>query len=86
MCQTGSRRGMQWKGSVQAYTSVPLGILYTQNRRSILKKTYWYQMDCTNDSGMKPQQEEGIDDNQMVFRDRGQDSFDRFLSFHAVFI
>ena len=35
---------------------------YTQNRRSILKKTYWYQMDCTNDSGMKPQQEEGIDD------------------------
>jgi 8-oxo-dGTP pyrophosphatase MutT (NUDIX family) len=35
---------------------------YTQNRRSILKKTYWYQMDCTNDAGMKPQQEEGIDD------------------------
>ena len=35
---------------------------YTQNRRSILKKTFWYQMDCTNDSGMKPQQEEGIDD------------------------
>ena len=35
---------------------------YTQNRRSILKKTYWYQMVCTNDTGMKPQQEEGIDD------------------------
>jgi 8-oxo-dGTP pyrophosphatase MutT (NUDIX family) len=35
---------------------------YTQNRRSILKKTYWYQMACTNDAGMKPQQEEGIDD------------------------
>lgn len=35
---------------------------YTQNRRSILKKTYWYQMSCTNDTGMKPQQEEGIDD------------------------
>jgi 8-oxo-dGTP pyrophosphatase MutT (NUDIX family) len=35
---------------------------YTQNRRSILKKTYWYHMTCTNDSGMKPQQEEGIDD------------------------
>lgn len=35
---------------------------YTQNRRSILKKTYWYRMVCTNDEGMKPQQEEGIDD------------------------
>lgn len=34
---------------------------YTQNRRSILKKTYWYQMSCTQDAGMKPQQEEGID-------------------------
>ena len=35
---------------------------YTQNRKSILKKTYWYAMDCTNDSAMKPQQEEGIQD------------------------
>ncbi|MFL0683476.1 MAG: NUDIX hydrolase [Algoriphagus aquaeductus] len=35
---------------------------YTQNRRSILKKTYWYAMDCINDSGMKPQVEEGIDE------------------------
>ncbi len=33
---------------------------YTQNRKSILKKTYWYAMDCTNDTAMKPQQEEGI--------------------------
>jgi 8-oxo-dGTP pyrophosphatase MutT (NUDIX family) len=35
---------------------------YTQNRRSILKKTYWFFMDCASDAGMKPQQEEGIDD------------------------
>ncbi len=34
---------------------------YTQNRRSILKKTYWYRMVSTNDAGMKPQLEEGID-------------------------
>jgi 8-oxo-dGTP pyrophosphatase MutT (NUDIX family) len=34
---------------------------YTQNRRSILKKTYWYTMSCTNDASMKPQEEEGID-------------------------
>jgi len=35
---------------------------YTQNRKSILKKTYWYAMECTNDSGMKPQIEEGIEE------------------------
>jgi ADP-ribose pyrophosphatase YjhB (NUDIX family) len=34
---------------------------YTQNRRSILKKTYWYTMSCANDASMKPQEEEGID-------------------------
>ncbi len=35
---------------------------YTQNRKSILKKTYWYAMHSVDDSGMKPQKEEGIDD------------------------
>lgn len=35
---------------------------YTQNRKSILKKTYWYEMSCISDVGMKPQKEEGIDD------------------------
>ena len=35
---------------------------YTQNRRSILKKTYWYAMVNTHDESMRPQQEEGIDD------------------------
>jgi len=34
---------------------------YTQNRKSILKKTYWYTMDCVEDSQMKPQKEEGIE-------------------------
>ncbi|MDN3686779.1 NUDIX hydrolase [Cyclobacterium jeungdonense] len=33
---------------------------YTQNRKSILKKTYWYSMDCVDDSRMKPQLGEGI--------------------------
>ncbi|WP_332912476.1 NUDIX hydrolase [Algoriphagus boritolerans] len=33
---------------------------YTQNRKSILKKTYWYAMESLNDTGMKPQEEEGI--------------------------
>lgn len=35
---------------------------YTQDRKSILKKTYWFEMDCVNDSQMTPQQEEGIED------------------------
>lgn len=35
---------------------------YTQNKKSILKKTYWYKMKCVNDSKMKPQVEEGIMD------------------------
>lgn len=35
---------------------------YTQNRKSILKKTYWFAMDSFNDNTMKPQQEEGIED------------------------
>jgi len=35
---------------------------YTQNRKSILKKTYWFAMDLISDVGMKPQLEEGIED------------------------
>ncbi|GMQ26583.1 NUDIX domain-containing protein [Algoriphagus sp. oki45] len=39
---------------------------YTQNRKSILKKTYWYSMDSLNDATMKPQIEEGIEDIQWM--------------------
>ena len=35
---------------------------YTHNRKSILKKTYWYAMENVNDADMKPQKEEGIED------------------------
>jgi len=35
---------------------------YTQDRKSILKKTYWFHMDCINDDKMTPQAEEGIED------------------------
>jgi 8-oxo-dGTP pyrophosphatase MutT (NUDIX family) len=35
---------------------------YTHNRKSILKKTYWYAMENLNDSAMRPQKEEGIDE------------------------
>jgi 8-oxo-dGTP pyrophosphatase MutT (NUDIX family) len=35
---------------------------YTQNRKSILKKTYWFQMESVHDEKMTPQKEEGIED------------------------
>lgn len=35
---------------------------YTHNRKSILKKTFWYAMENMDDKGMKPQVEEGIED------------------------
>lgn len=35
---------------------------YTQNRKSILKKTYWFAMDSVNDAAMKPQVDEGIEE------------------------
>lgn len=35
---------------------------FTLNGRRILKKTHWYAMDCLDDSNMKPQVEEGIED------------------------
>jgi len=35
---------------------------YTTGEKSILKKTVWYQMECLDDSKMKPQLDEGIDE------------------------
>jgi len=35
---------------------------YTKNKKYILKKTYWYQMECLDDLQIGPQIEEGIDD------------------------
>jgi 8-oxo-dGTP pyrophosphatase MutT (NUDIX family) len=35
---------------------------YKQNGRRILKKTYWFKMYCIDDSEMKPQIEENIED------------------------
>ncbi|MGY6558394.1 MAG: NUDIX domain-containing protein [Nitritalea sp.] len=34
---------------------------YTQNRKNILKKTYWFEMECLDDQHMAPQKEEGIE-------------------------
>ncbi len=35
---------------------------YTMGNNKILKRTKWYRMECLDDSGMKPQKEEGIDE------------------------
>lgn len=39
---------------------------YKQNGRRILKKTYWYRMYCVDDSDMKPQLEEKIEEVQWM--------------------
>jgi 8-oxo-(d)GTP phosphatase len=45
---------------------------YTHNRKSILKKTYWFAMANLDDSGMKPQKEEGIDDIKWMPHDEAK--------------
>ena len=39
---------------------------YIRNKKYVLKKTHWYTMECIDDSGMKPQVEEGIKDARWV--------------------
>lgn len=41
---------------------------YTMNKRAMLKRTKWYIMDCTDDSKMKPQVEEDIEDVRWMTR------------------
>lgn len=41
---------------------------YTMNKRAMLKKTKWYVMDCTDDSQMKPQVEEDIEELRWMTR------------------
>lgn len=35
---------------------------YTRNKKKFLKKTYWYLMECLDDTEMKPQAEEDIEE------------------------
>ncbi|MFY0686104.1 MAG: NUDIX hydrolase [Cyclobacteriaceae bacterium] len=39
---------------------------YMRNQKYVLKKTYWYEMRCIDDSLMSPQKDEGIDDVQWM--------------------
>ena len=40
---------------------------YTRNRKYVLKKTTWYAMRCLDDTHMKPQKKEGIDEAKWMF-------------------
>jgi ADP-ribose pyrophosphatase YjhB (NUDIX family) len=48
---------------------------YKQNGRRILKKTYWYRMYCIDDSNMKPQLEENIEDIQWMNESELKEAF-----------
>ena len=41
---------------------------YTMNKKSMLKKTRWYQMEVVDDSKMRPEEKEDIDDLQWMNR------------------
>lgn len=38
----------------------PVWHTYTSHKKYVLKKTFWYSMDCIDDSNLAPQKEEGI--------------------------
>lgn len=59
---------------------------YTQNGKGILKKTSWYSMECIDDSGIKPQQEEDIDEVRwMDARELRPALYDSYRSVRHVF-
>lgn len=42
---------------------------YISNKKYVLKKTFWYAMRCIDDTGLKPQKEEGIKKAEWMDRD-----------------
>lgn len=43
---------------------------YTRNKKFVLKKTYWYAMNCLDDSNMQPQEDEDIDRVKWMSQDK----------------
>lgn len=59
---------------------------YTRNGKGILKKTTWYAMDCEDDSQMKPQVEEDIEEVRwMDAREVRQALYNSYPSIRHVF-
>ncbi len=58
---------------------------YTKNKKYILKKTYWYKMDCLDDLKMTPQFEEGIEDVKWMSLSQVRSSlYDSFRTIRVV--
>lgn len=54
---------------------------YTHNKKFVLKKTYWYSMNCLGDENMQPQEEEDIQEVAWMSRSKAkQASNDTFAS------
>lgn len=63
--EEGARREVEEECNVQVQVKEKICTTwhtYTKGDKSILKKTAWYLMDCIDDSNMKPQLEEDIDE------------------------
>ena len=58
---------------------------YNRNRKKILKKTYWFAMDCTDDSAMRGQLEEDITDVRWMTRDEARQAlYNSYFSIRYV--
>lgn len=59
---------------------------YTRNKKKYLKKTYWYAMECLDDSQMKAQEEENIEDVKwMTELEVNQMLYESYFSIRYVF-
>lgn len=58
---------------------------YTRNKRKILKKTYWFAMECINDSAMLGQADEGITEVRwMSYSEAQQALYNSYVSIRYV--
>ncbi len=58
---------------------------YTRNKRKILKKTYWFAMECTDDSAMRGQADEGITEVRwMSYAEAQQALYNSYVSIRYV--
>lgn len=59
---------------------------YTRNKKRYLKQTYWFAMDCLDDSQLQPQTEEGIKEVRwMTTQQVHQSLYDSYFSIRYVF-
>lgn len=55
---------------------------YSRNDRKILKKTYWFAMECTDDLAMRPEQEEDITDVRWMTREEARQAL--YNSYYSI--